>query len=115
VALKPPAHLSRPSKAVWRRLVDDYSLDQEPAALLVLGHALSSHDRAEQARREVERDGLTVRTASGSIKAHPAVAVERDARLGCARMLRELSLDAEVLGGNGYEAARPPRVGGGTS
>jgi hypothetical protein len=43
------------------------------------------------------------------VKMHPAVAVERDARLAAVR-LRELRLDGEP---GGYESARPPRIGTG--
>jgi P27 family predicted phage terminase small subunit len=113
---KPPVHLSAAAKAVWRSVAEDYDLASEPHALLVLSAGLEAHDRKEQARKELARDGLSVATESGSLKSHPAIAVERDSRLAMVRCFRELSLDAgEVFGGGGYEQSRPPRVGGGHS
>ena len=53
------------------------------------------------------RDGLTVTTADGGMKAHPAVAIERDARLAFARLVRELDLDAGAPSGG----SRPPALG----
>jgi phage terminase small subunit len=107
-----PKHLSRSSKAVWRSLVEDYDLDDEPHALLTLTAALESRDRCEQARQQIAREGLTVPTGVGGLKPHPAVGIERDARLAMVRCLRELALDGEL---GGYESARPPRVGGARS
>jgi P27 family predicted phage terminase small subunit len=112
---KAPAHLSPAAKKVWRSVVEDYDLAAEPHALLVLTAGLEAFDRKEQARKELALDGLSIPTESGSLKSHPAIAVERDSRLAMVRCFRELSLDAgEGLAG-GYEAARPPRVGGGHS
>jgi hypothetical protein len=47
------------------------------------------------ARKQIAKDGLTVRTADGGIRTHPAIAIERDSRLALARMIRELDLDTE--------------------
>ena len=58
--------------------------------------ASEAWDRAEEARKAVQRHGLTYDTRLGEPRARPEVAIERDARLGFARLLRELDLDMEL-------------------
>jgi P27 family predicted phage terminase small subunit len=70
-----------------------YVLQEHHLRLLQL--ACEAWDRAQQAREQIDRDGLTIRTADGGIKAHPAVGIERDSRLAVARLVRELDLDTE--------------------
>jgi hypothetical protein len=60
---------------------------------------------AQVARKELARDGLTVKTVGGGAKAHPAVAIARDSRIVFARLIRELDLDCEVP-----DATRPPAL-----
>lgn len=57
-----------------------------------------------QAREQIAADGITVPDRYGVLKAHPAVAIERDSRLAFARLLRELALDAAT------PDSRPPRT-----
>lgn len=60
-----------------------------------------------QAQAILEGEGIVVEGRFGK-RAHPAVAIERDARLAFARLVRELALhdDADA-------DARPPRIGRG--
>jgi P27 family predicted phage terminase small subunit len=108
--VKPPAHLSRLSKALWRRLVADYGLADEAHALEVLRLACEALDRADEARRILAVEGVTFLDRFGKPRPHPAAAIERDSAIRAARMFRELSLDADAPG-----EARVPRVGGGRS
>lgn len=89
----PPAHLSRAAKAIWRRIVADYELEEHHRA--ILGAALEARDRMYQARDAIDADGAYVEGRFGP-KAHPAIAVERDSRLAMIRALRELGLDLEA-------------------
>lgn len=89
----PPDHLSEDAAGWWRQAVRDYAL--EPHHLRLLQAACESWDRAQAARRAVAEQGLTFQDASGSIKANPAVAIERDARTLFARLVRELNLDED--------------------
>jgi phage terminase small subunit len=51
-------------------------------------------DRMEGARAVIAKEGMTVPTRNDGVKAHPLLAVERDARLALARLIRELDRDA---------------------
>ena len=89
----PPSHLSEDISGWWRQAVRDFAL--EPHHLRLLQAACEAWDRAQQARRAVVDQGLTFSDAGGTIKANPAVSIERDARTLFARLVRELNLDAE--------------------
>ncbi len=89
----PPAHLSEEAAAWWRAAVGAYSFEHHH--LLLLRAAAEAWDRCQQARQAVADQGLTFSDAGGTIKANPAVAIERDARTLFARLIRELNLDAE--------------------
>jgi len=101
---EPPEHLSRRSRAFWRRISADYVL--ETHQLELLRHACEAMDVADRARAELEGSSLVVADRYGQLRPHPAVNIARDARLGLARLLRELNLDI------GAEESRPPRIGG---
>ena len=92
--VKVPQHLSAASKALYRGIVADYVL--EPWHTRLLTEALGSLDRAEQARTQLDRDGLTCVTRLGELKAHPLVLVERDARGTFGRLMKQLGLDLEA-------------------
>lgn len=99
-----PAHLSAEAKRWWVRLVTDFDL--EDTALLVLETALESFDRVRQCQEALKREGLTVADRYGKPRAHPLVAVERDARLTMLRALKALNLDLEPLQDG---PGRPPK------
>jgi len=90
---KPPAHLSKSTKVWWRSVVGDYQL--EPHHLRLLQAACEAWDRLQQARELLLRDGLVVEGREGGMRPHPAVAIERDSRVGFSRLVRELDLDVE--------------------
>ena len=90
---KPPAHLAAATKRWWRSVVAEYQLEEHHIRLLTL--ACEAWDRAQAARALVAAEGLVVLDRFGQPKAHPAVAIERDARIGFARLVREIDLDGE--------------------
>lgn len=93
----------KPATAAWfREAVSEWDLDEHHVRLLTL--AAHAYDRAEEARDRLAKDGTYVRDRFDHLKAHPAVAVERDARIQFARLLRELDLD-----GAPAPESRPPR------
>jgi phage terminase small subunit len=85
-------------------VVEAYTLEDHHVRLLTL--ACSAWDRAEQAREALAEHGLTCADRYGTPKSRPEVQIERDSRLGFARLLRELDLDAEVA----PEPSRPPAI-----
>lgn len=100
----PPEHLTHASRAWWSEVMGEYALESHHLRLLTL--AAEAYDRAAQARELIDKEGLVVRTRDGGRKAHPAVAIERDARLAFARLVRELDLDAEPA----PPTVRPPAL-----
>ena len=89
----PPRHLSDEAAAWWAVVVRDYALEAHHLKLLQC--AAEAWDRMQEARETVARDGLTFEDGNGAIRAHPSVAIERDARTLFARLVRELNLDEE--------------------
>jgi P27 family predicted phage terminase small subunit len=79
---------------MWEKLLNEYQID-DSAGLSLLEAACSSYQRAEDARVIVRREGLTVKDRFGQWKAHPACAVERDARAQMISALRALKLSPE--------------------
>jgi P27 family predicted phage terminase small subunit len=102
---KAPPHLSESARAWWRDVVSEFEL--EPHHLRLLESACGAWDRMAEARRALAAHGaLTYTDERGKILAHPAVAIERDARTAFARLLRELDLDAS----GPKDAPRPPAL-----
>jgi P27 family predicted phage terminase small subunit len=89
-----PSHLTSTTRAWWRSVAENYVL--EPHHLRLLQLAGEAWDRGQQAREILAADGITQRDDRGNIRAHPAIAIEKDARIGYARLLRELDLDVEA-------------------
>lgn len=85
-----PKHLSPASRRLYLSVTGSYDL--EPWHVRVLVEALQSLDRAEQARRQLDKEGLTVAGRFGP-RAHPLLNVERDHRASFARLMKQLGLD----------------------
>ena len=102
--LRPPQHLKPTTRRWWSSVVRDYELAAHHIRLLTL--AGEAWDRCEQARKALDKHGLTFTDRFACPKARPEVAIERDSRVGFARMLRELDLDVEPPG----DAKRPPHL-----
>jgi len=76
---EPPEHLSERSKHLWREIAPNEARTIERQTLFQA--ALECLDRADEARRIVQEEGLTTKTATtGAVHIHPAVRVEREAR-----------------------------------
>lgn len=99
---KAPAHLKPETGKWWVQVQKTFELEEHHVRLLTL--AAEAWDRTQQARQEIDASGITVSTPDGGIKAHPAVAIERDSRLAFARLLRELDLTDDA------PAVRPPPI-----
>ena len=100
---RPPSHLKVQGRALWRGILGDYELvDAHDFARLQV--AAEAADRCAEARKAIERDGAYVEGKFGT-KAHPALAVERDARTQLLRAIREMGVDAAT-----DPTTRPPRT-----
>ena len=86
-----PKHLRAATKQWFTSVIEEFELDGHHVKLLV--KACEAHDRGEQAREALAKEGLTFVDRFGSPRARPEVAIERDSRTGFARMLREIGLD----------------------
>ena len=92
-----PTHLTAASKRLFGRIAGEYELQAQHVELLTL--ACEARDRAEQARKAIAKDGPYMSDRYGGLKAHPAIAVERDSRLAFGRLLRQLDLDDDPTSG----------------
>lgn len=101
-----PSHLKPPTRAWWLEVVTEYELESHHVRILTL--ASEAWDRGQEARKVLEKEGLTYIDRFDQPKARPEVAIERDARISFARLVRELGLDL----GQPDEDQRPPRIGG---
>jgi phage terminase small subunit len=74
----------------WRQVGAEYELGAPQ--LQLLEQACNAWDRCEQARRAVAEHGLTYEGPNGP-RPRPEVAIERDARIAFARIVRDLNLE----------------------
>jgi P27 family predicted phage terminase small subunit len=88
-----PRHLRPKTRRWWSDVVGDWSLEQHHVRLLTL--ACESWDRCQEAREAIAAEGITTKDRFGQTRVHPAVNVERDAKIGFSRLLRELDLDVD--------------------
>lgn len=100
--MKAPPHLRPATRRWFASVATDYELEQHH--LRLLQRAAESWDRGEQARETLDREGLIYTDRFGAPRVRPEVAIERDARIGFARLVRELDLDVTEPA----EADRPP-------
>jgi hypothetical protein len=72
-------------------VVDGWQLDDHHVRLLTL--AAEAWDRCSQARRLLDKHGLTYTDRFDAPRTRPEVAIERDCRLAFDRLVRSLDLD----------------------
>jgi len=102
---KAPNHLTAATQRWWEGVASEYELESHHLKLLTA--AAESWDRGQEAREILAAEGLCTTDRFGQRRAHPAAAIERDAKGLFARLVRELGLDVDGPGEN-----RPPRIGG---
>src|SRR5580698_8247436 len=78
-APKPPATLSRKSAAYFKTFVEDYEVEDSQVEVLI--RVCQSMDRADEAAAGLKKHGSLMTTDRfGCDRAHPLVAIERQAR-----------------------------------
>jgi len=88
---KPPSHLDKPAKALWRSIGNDLEMDAAGAMMLTL--LCENWQRREQARTEIEKLGAVTLDRFKQPKPSPWCAIERDCTLAIQRCFRALGLD----------------------
>lgn len=101
---KPPTGLSLAAGKWWKKLLDEYGID-DAAGLLLLETALQAHDRMHQARDLIAKYGAVTSDRFGQLRPNPATTIERDSRAAMMAALKALNLDLEPLRD---AAGRPP-------
>jgi len=92
----PPPHLSKKMKEFWRKA---FALKIPQAhELVIFNKACEAHDRAEQARRILKKEGLTYLDRFKQPRSRPEVAIERDNRAQFAKLLNQIHLHNEYWG-----------------
>lgn len=95
-----PKHLRASGRGLWSAVADSWTL--EAHHYVILRATCEAADRCEDARLDIEANGLTVTGRFGT-KANPSVTIERDSRIALLRGIRELGLDLEDV-----KSSRPP-------
>lgn len=101
---KPPSGLSPAAGKWWKKLLDEYGIE-DAAGLLLLETALQAHDRMHQARELIVKYGAVTSDRFGQLRPNPATTIERDSRAAMMAGLKALNLDIEPLRD---AAGRPP-------
>ena len=65
----------------------------DAAGLAVLSEAMRSWERAEEARRHLDRQGCVVKDRWNQVKPHPAAAIERDSRSAFLQAIKQLGVE----------------------
>jgi P27 family predicted phage terminase small subunit len=91
-----PKHLSTEARKIWREILSEYDI-QDAAGLRILRVSLESFDRAQAARKAIDKEGMTVFDKFGQLKCHPLLPIERDSRAAFLAGLKNLNLDLEPL------------------
>ena len=89
---KTPSHLGRAGKKLYRDLVSEYGIT-DGGGLALITTAAECLDRMRNAQRAIKQHGELTADRYGTLKANPAVNIERDARNGFMTALRALNLD----------------------
>lgn len=102
-----PAHLQPATQAWWDSIHEHFDLDE--VLLPTLQLACETWDRYSEAREALAKSGTVYTDRFGQPKKRPEVDVEKEARIGYLRAMRELGLDID---GPSEEAPRPPELRG---
>lgn len=91
-----PKELAKSGRALWKALLDTYSID-DPGGLAHLLTACRCEDDIQRMRATVAKDGDTVADRFGQLNSHPLLAAIRGAETVKRQAIRALNLDLEPL------------------
>ena len=93
---KIPDKLSREAKEFYRKILQEYQIE-DVAGLKLLLTACECLDRLRECQKIIKKEGMQIQDRFGQWKAHPLCITERDARSQFLLSLKALSLDVEPL------------------
>lgn len=100
-----PDHLSPSAREWFDTIVKQCPTEEHHRRLILL--AAQAWDKAEEARKILEKEGIIYHDRFGAPRPHPAVAIERNAQIAFLRMVRALNFNSEEI------KKGPGRPGGG--
>jgi hypothetical protein len=86
---EPPLDLAEPEQVIWRTVTTEYR--GSLTSYTVLHSALKMHERARIANKTIQDEGLVIEGDRGA-RAHPLIAVEREARRSFEMSFRRLGI-----------------------
>jgi phage terminase small subunit len=87
-----PKHLATTEANLYRQIINQFQID-DAGSIALLSVACEAHMRMRLARERVDADGSVLLDRFKQAKAHPAIAIERDARSAFLKAMRALNLD----------------------
>ena len=93
-----PKDLSATAKTWWKTLVNDYAIEgNDSAGLLLLETALRAFDQMRIAEAAIEQHGQVTMDAKGQLRPNPSCVILRDSRAAMLSALKAMNLDLEPL------------------
>ena len=89
-----PKHFKKPTREWFASVMGQYELEEHHIRLLTL--ACEAWERAQEARVMLTKRGMVYIDRFNAPEARPELAIERDASILFARLVRELDLDFET-------------------
>jgi len=102
--VKPPDYLKKSGKKFFKEISNTYELEEHHLKILAL--ASQCLDRLDQARSQIESEGIFLKSRFDKLYLNPATKLEKENKVLFARLIRELNLDIELPKGLG----RPPSL-----
>jgi hypothetical protein len=93
---QPSRPLGEHGRSLWNRATSEYDIS-DVAGVEMLTQACAALDRAEALATAIQHDGEVIRTRTGNVKPHPAIAAELACRGFITRTLVKLGLNFEPL------------------
>ena len=91
VVPRPPSHLRKHGKQLWRAVCADWEIEADSDDLEVLALAASAADRAADAREELRKAGTLIwEDRLGNIRPRPEVDIEHKARAQAAALVEQV-------------------------
>ena len=95
---EPPTGLSLNAVHWWRRLTQDYAIDQhDSAGRLLLEVAMRALDQMRAAEQSIAEHGQVTMGEKGVLRPNPSCVILRDSRAAMLAALKALNLDLEPL------------------